>query len=48
MSNVKQALLKEYEEVTKDLDHAVNEYLEKQAVADLAEYTVIELKAEES
>lgn len=45
MSDVKQALLKEYEEVTKDLEHAVNEYLEKQAVADLAEYTVIELKA---
>lgn len=45
MSDVKQALLKEYEEVTKDLEHAVNEYLEKQALADLAEYTVIELKA---
>lgn len=45
MSDVKQALLKEYEEVTRDLEHAVNEYLEKQAVADLAEYTVIELKA---
>lgn len=45
MSDVKQALLKEYEEVTRDLEHAVNEYLEKQAVADLAEYTVIDLKA---
>jgi hypothetical protein len=48
MSDVKEALLKEYEEVTKDLEHAVNEYLEKQAVADLAEYAAIELKAKKA
>lgn len=48
MSDVKQALLKEYEEVTKDLEVAFDDYLAKQAVADLASYTVSDLKAKKA
>lgn len=48
MSDVKQALLKEYEEVTKDLEVAIDDYLAKQAVADLASYTVSDLKAKKA